>query len=91
MSSLIAVLSTNVVASLVKKLIQKYGPTTVRIMVFVVAVIITCVIDLMGIFPGFKIAVLQACGIFTSAIALYHVLWKPMNDSLSGVDLAASK
>lgn len=87
MVTLIAVLSTNAVSGLIKKLVQKFGPTEVRIMVLCVAALIVCGIDLTHTFPSLQVLAVQIGSIFTAAIAMYHVILKPINDSLNEVTI----
>lgn len=70
-----------------KNLVQKYGDTGVRVMVLCVAALIVCGIDLTQTFPSLQVLAFQIGAIFTSAIAMYHVILKPINDALKDVPI----
>lgn len=87
LATILAILGTTTASAFVKSTVQKYGKTAVRLMVFVIAVLATCIVYLMGAFPAVKTFVGEAIAIFTGSVTLYHVLAKPIGNALDAVDI----
>lgn len=82
MTTILAILSTNAFAGIIKKAVQRFGQTGVRIMVLCVSALVVCAFSLSETFPPVKLFLAQVATLFAGAITMYHVLWKPIGDAI---------
>lgn len=66
-----------------KWVVPKFGATGLHVLVFIAALAVVVVKGLMDSFPEFGALVLLAGKYFASAMVLYEVVWKRLNEKLN--------